>query len=231
MRSFYKPVWSILIDPCITVDTLYRLPMMHCDACGVKGGAGGLHYPWIEVSSLFPPEKLRMLDDTKRRIHCSWEEFRYYQTILRKSVPAGYPLAPAAILGTMLGKVYKRPKDFEMPFNAALVAKRMVVSKLTSDGFSIQSSDIFFKKKVTTEDHVCLFAPPVGMAVNIGYCQECERGSINADPVIDSSTIPEGLHFFRLKNEDSVMIFSEELVKAIRAHKFTGLEFVRVACE
>ena len=156
---------------------------------------------------------------------CTWEEFKAWSSALKAHLEAGFPAAPGARFGLFSGKVLRAAEDFVMPAHDLLLGKQSVVDELSAQGFELRTFDTNLTGKNRNLDYKEIWAPPVGLAAGAGFCGDCERGETKLTGVMNSSTIPTGSHFLRLKNSPNFIVLSEQLVNYISAKKYVGLTF------
>lgn len=216
----------------------HSLPLLVCPICGKGGGVPSVQYPWIDLKQLLQNHLEKRLRWGKTRLRgtdpqgFTWKEFEDVKCQIRKVLPLEYPLPPSAMFGRYKGKLYSKPKpaDFLMPDPFTLLVRRNVASQIEALGHKLHVFDVELKfpPRRLQEPYVQIWAPPVGRsATGSGnkFCQCCEKGAGRERFVVERPNTAANESVFVLRDALSPIIFSEEIVAAIEANRFSGLCF------
>lgn len=232
MRRFFEIMWSGELDERFLGGHPYELPRFACCACGSDYEAT-VSFPWVDGTKVFDSKTLRLMVSGKEPKGYLVESYRSHAAALQKVVGAQYLVPPGAYFGKFVGKVRRPPQDFDYDFTLShmVFAKRTVFQELNDFGFGFQAFDLELKKKEDSEKYVEIWAPTVGMAAYMKMCPECNRSPDKISRTLKADTIPDDVHFFRLRNWPNYLVMSEVLVNKITQLGFGGLRFRELKVE
>ena len=227
---YYRSVWTTDEDRSIEGRRPYSIPLLTCPTCGNFRGETGLNYPWVTIRGEVPPDIERdMRYDSAADL--SWERFLEMRERLRTLVKGAWPIAPGSEFGIFKGKLFKQPKlpDFAMPESDVLIARRSIVSKLNQLGCGIK----FFNTKISGtsalgDELVEIWLPPVAQSAKesgIVWCANCERGIPGDREVLKVSSVPVGVHLFKLSDRPDFVCFTEKFAGHLEEFGLSGIEW------
>ncbi len=198
----------------------WRLPGVHCPACGAIWG-GGLVFPCVDLSEL-PVSK--MLGEA--RLEEDFEAFERLREQVRPVVPTGAPLWPGSSFGPLRGTAQGRFGQLQMQYADSLLIRREALEQLQAEGIRGLTScrtELRFRQKQApellefqAEPHGRLHPDCIPRDKRTP-CARCGRWgfAIPDEPILDKASLPEHLDFFQLSQLSTLMVASERLVEAI----------------
>lgn len=204
-----------------------------CPDCGAGGGAAGLQYPCVDLSSLSEPER-RELEDPGRQV--PFDEFLRLRERVRPFAPAWARLEPGADFGPPTGTASGTFGSLFMQNPWSLYLRREALDQLVRAGVRGLSGcpmDVRFRGKnppellaVQLKPHG-RFHPDCLPPDRAPPCSTCgnTRHALPESPVLDAASLPEHVDLFRLADWTTWIVASEHLVEAVRRLELDGVRF------
>ena len=206
-----------------------------CPECGVGGGAAGLQYPCVDLSSL--PER-KEFEDPGRQV--GFDEFLRLRELVRPFAPAWARLDPGADFGPLTGMASGTFGPLFMQNPWSLYVRREALEQLVRAGVRGLSGcpmHVRFRGKNPPE----LLAPQLELHGRFHpeclpsdaapACSTCgsTRHALPEPPVLDASSLPEHTDLFRLADWTTLIVASERMVESVRKLALDGVGFRELA--
>lgn len=221
-------------DYAVEANHRWGLPGVKCDACGATWSNVGVAYPVVDLSVL--PNANRYTNFWP----VPWNEFEQLRAPILELLPKGAVAPPGTDFGPLVGRVTGALPDLVWRDTWTLLTRPEVLARLKREGIEMpkgakaklqgrQQADLI---ELQLEPHATLAAsclPPGEFAA----CSVCGRRGIKRphELVVESSSVPENLDFFRLSDLTTAILATERAVKALTELKLTGFHSADVPLE
>jgi len=206
-----------------------------CPGCGAAGGAAGLQYPCVDLSSL--PER-KELEDPGRQV--GFEEFIRLRERVRPHVPDWARLEPGADFGPLTGTATGTFGQLFMQNRWSLYLRREALERLVDAGVRGLSGcpmDVRFRGK-NAPDLLAMqlelhgrFHPDCLPPDRTPPCPTCgnSRHALPEPPILDVASLPEHTDLFRLADWTTLVVASERMAESVRTLALDGVVFRELA--
>ena len=221
-------------DYVVEANHRWGLPGVKCDACGATWSNVGVAYPAVDLSAL--PNANRYTNFRP----VPWNEFEQLRAPILELLPKGAIAPPGTEFGPLVGRVRGALPDLVWRDTWTLLSRPDVLSRLSREGLEVPRGVKAELEGGPQRDLIELQLEPratlAACCLPLGVpaaCSVCGRRGIKRprELVVERSSVPENLDFFRLSDLTTAILASEKAVKTLTELRLTGFHIAEVSLE